>query len=690
MCGILGITVQTTTPLSTKELQEVLRTLFLLSESRGKEASGFAVLDPKGLLVTRSNMTASQLVKSPAYREVMDARLAKAMPERIEGLAVIGHSRLVTTGSQYSDRNNQPVRSGDVVCIHNGIVVNYQDIWRLHPKWKRTSDVDTETIAALVNDCLRRGESLPMAVQSAFSAIRGTASVAILSALHGALVLASNNGSLYVSSADGAPFSLFGSERHIVEKTIADCKLERRLGRLGVEHVAPGRALLVDLKSGKPHWFGLCVQEGLPPNPVRPTGASIDEQSILRDTEVAEKSFAQRSVGILGAVDKKQERRVRDLKRHFPHESSWQDSLRRCTRCVLPETMPFIDFDEQGVCNYCRFYKPLHFHGVDQLRKEIENITPGGPSRPNCLVGISGGRDSLYAVHYVKNVLGLWPVTYTYDWGMVTDLARRNIARICGKLGLEHIIVSADIPKKRRWIRSNVRAWLKRPSLGMIPLFMAGDKEYFYHLNRLKKQLGVSLAILGENMLEKTDFKAGFTGVPPYRGRQHIHTLPFRSVLKMASFYGKEYLLNPGYINGSLIDTAFASVFFYGMVSTYVNLYSYIPWIEEELITTIRSEYDFELAPDTVGTWRIGDGTSAFYNYIYYTVAGFTENDTFRSNQIREGLISRDEALKHVRAENQPRYETIDWYLDIIGLDLPVERVFEIINRIPKVVPAHP
>ena len=70
------------------------------------------------------------------------------------------------------------------------------------------------------------------------------------------------------------------------------------------------------------------------------------------------------------------------------------------------------------------------------------------------------------------------PVAYTYDWGMVTDLARRNQARLCSQLGVEHIWVSADIKQKRRNVRKNVEAWLKRPELGMVPLFMAGDKQF--------------------------------------------------------------------------------------------------------------------------------------------------------------------------------------------------------------------
>jgi len=81
-------------------------------------------------------------------------------------------------------------------------------------------------------------------------------------------------------------------------------------------------------------------------------------------------------------------------------------------------------------------------------------------------------------------------------------------------------------------------------------------------------------------------------------------------------------------------------------------------------------------------TWRIGDGTAAFYNYVYYTVAGFTEHDTFRSNQIIEGQLSREKALKKVEEENRSRYPNIRWYLDTLGMGF--ERVIKVINRIPK------
>ena len=103
-------------------------------------------------------------------------------------------------------------------------------------------------------------------------------------------------------------------------------------------------------------------------------------------------------------------------------------------------------------------------------------------------------------------------------------------------------------------------------------------------------------------------------------------------------------------------------------------------FIKNQII--LINEYEWELASDTSSTWRIGDATAAFYNYIYYTVAGFSEHDTFRSNQIREGVLTRDQALILIESENKPRYENIKWYLDALGLDF--KNVISTINSIPK------
>ncbi|NWJ51481.1 MAG: hypothetical protein HXX14_11515 [Bacteroidetes bacterium] len=303
--------------------------------------------------------------------------------------------------------------------------------------------------------------------------------------------------------------------------------------------------------------------------------------------------------------------------------------------------------------------------------------------KQDCIVPFSGGRDSTYTLHIIKKELGLNPIAFTYDWGMVTDLARRNIARVCGKLGVENIIISADIRWKRENIKKNVQAWLKYPSLGMIPLFMAGDKFFFYYTNQVKKQTGIDLNIWGINDLENTEFKTGFAGLSPKFDKERIYSISLLNQLKLFGFVGKNLIKSPGYFNQSIIDSlgSFASRYI-APKKDYYHLFDYYRWDENEITHLLQHEYNWETAIDTHSTWRIGDGTASFYNYIYHTVAGFSENDTFRSNQIREGMLTREEAMKLIEEDNLPRYETLRWYLEIIGLDF--EEVIKVVNSIPK------
>lgn len=104
--------------------------------------------------------------------------------------------------------------------------------------------------------------------------------------------------------------------------------------------------------------------------------------------------------------------------------------------------------------------------------------------------------------------------------------------------------------------------------------------------------------------------------------------------------------------------------------------------IVNKIENTLNEKYNWETAEDSSTTWRVGDGTTAFYNYIYYTVAGFSEHDTFRSNQIRAGLISREEAMKKLEIDNLPRFQSIRDYAALVGFN--ADEAITRINSIPK------
>ncbi|MGI9079128.1 MAG: hypothetical protein ACR2G6_17630, partial [Gemmatimonadaceae bacterium] len=298
-------------------------------------------------------------------------------------------------------------------------------------------------------------------------------------------------------------------------------------------------------------------------------------------------------------------------------------------------------------------------------------------------VALSGGRDSTYGLHYIKNELGMNPVAFTYDWGMVTDLARRNQARICGALGIEHIVRSADIAVKRRYIRKNIEAWLRCPDLGMVTLFTAGDKEFYRHARELRKETGIELVVFcAGNMIEDTPYKTGLCGIEEDDHAMTLTGLSLRNKTALAWYYMRSFLRNPAYFNESLWDTLYAYWCTFMVKDDFLYLYHYLPWDEETIVSTIRDQYDWEGATDTTTTWRIGDGSAAFYNYIYGVMAGWSEDEVMLSNQIREGHFSREEALARAREYSRPRHPSIREYAQLVGFNC--EEALSIINAAPK------
>jgi hypothetical protein len=536
---------------------------------------------------------------------------------------VLGHSRLITNGLA----DNQPVVRDDVVVLHNGIVVNHESVWK-SLQLQRQLEIDTEVIAAIAIEHLQDGggvETLPARV---LELCEGVVACALALPKLGKLCLFSNNGSLYFGKKGGEV--IFASESF-------------PLTELGCADVAQVKeAVFIDL-------------------PVSERPVEVFDYRTTRNNLVPGLLLSSDEEKLLG----------------FP-----QPELKRCTKCLLPETMPYISFDSEGVCNYCHHYKPRNNpRPKEELFALVEPYRRGHGA--DCIVPFSGGRDSCYGLHLVVNELKMKPVTYTYDWGMVTDLGRRNISRMCAKLGVENIIVADDITKKREYIAMNLRAWLKSPHLGMISILTAGDKHFFRHVETIKKQTGVSLNLWGVNPLEVTHFKAGFLGVPPDFEEKRVYSHGVMKQLRYHWLRTTAMLQSPGYFNRSLWDTLSGEYYrSFLEKKDYYHIFDYWRWDEKQIDDTLLNEYDWERAPDTSTTWRIGDGTAAFYNYIYYTVAGFTEHDTFRSNQIREGDLTREEALELVRDENQPRYPNIKWYLDALGMDF--KEVISVVNAIPR------
>lgn len=639
MCGIFGYVVAPGQPLPDQGIRSLLSELFRLSEPRGQEASGLVLLTGGVAEVYKRPLKPSKMLATPGYAQFIEGRLAAVERDEqgklSQPVAAIGHCRLVTNGAEIDAGNNQPILGAHTVGIHNGIVTNEGALWRSHPELPHHSASDTEVIVRLLDHFGDRAPDLATAVGETFARLQGTASVAALRDDAGALVLATNHGSLYHVSLPGA--FVFASEAHILA-TLLRQQRTLQADPARIQHLEADTGLVVSLQGATATGFVL----GSPPEQPLPTG---------------------RPIALAAMADP-------------------IDRLRRCSRCILPVTYPFLELDSGGVCSYCRAHAAPTLAGPEALEAELARHRSSDGS-PDCIVAFSGGRDSSYGLHLLKTEHGMNPIAYSYDWGMVTDIARRNQARMCGQLKVEHILRAADIPAKRRYMRKNILAWLRRPHLGMVPLFMAGDK-YFYGIGRqLRRELGIPLVIFcAGNPLERTDFKGGFAGVRESQHGQRLFAFSVANKLQIAAFYGLQYLLNPAYLNESWLDSLGSFYTTFVGRDDFLYLFHYLPWDEETIDRTLIGQYGWETAPHTDNTWRIGDGYTTFINHIYYTVAGFSEFDTFRSQQIRAGLLTREEALALVAEENHADRDVLVEFAAQVGLNL--EEVMTRIDAIDK------
>ncbi len=640
MCGIFGLVKNENSNISDIDTLEVINKLFIFSQTRGSEAAGIAINTGSSIDIYKKAGSPREFVNSLEYKNLFKNSIETYIENKknstsTDSLSIIGHSRLVTNGYQSENKNNQPVLIPGCVGIHNGIITNHSELWNENKDLKKETDLDTEIFLKILKSKLDNGTNLKKSLEEIYFQITGTASIAMFFEEYSNLLLSTNTGSLFYLNSKKNSLFIFASERFILKKIIASNMIGNNILESDIKQLEAFEAINLNLENNKFDLFSF--KENL----------SINKQK--------SNTFQLKKRANKFSLIKDHTKGVKDLI--------------RCTKCVLPETYPFIDFDENGVCRYCRNHQKIQVKGNTALKQILQKYRSKDGS-PDCIVALSGGRDSCYGLHYIKKELGMNPIAFTYDWGLVTDLARRNCARVCGKLGVEHIIRTPNIAKKRKFVRQNIEAWLKKPELGMIPLFMAGDKAFYHHARQLKKETNIKLVFFCTgNMIENCPYKFGFSGIKDGESEMKLTKIKMFDKIQLVSYYLKHFLLNPSYFNSSLFDTAAAYWHTFIAKDDFLYLYQYIDWNEDKVVDTIVKEYNWEKATDTKTTWRIGDGTASFYNYIYYSMAGFTEDDDMISNMIREGYINREEGLKRSIEFAKPRIASLLEYAQMIGLN---------------------
>lgn len=117
--------------------------------------------------------------------------------------------------------------------------------------------------------------------------------------------------------------------------------------------------------------------------------------------------------------------------------------MKRCVRCIIPDTFGKVNFNEKGVCQFCDKYQlPDEPIGKEELLKLFNNEMSSGGSKYDCVIPVSGGKDSIFVLYYVVKELKKRPLVITSDNGFTHPIAKENIINACNILNVPFIIRS--------------------------------------------------------------------------------------------------------------------------------------------------------------------------------------------------------------------------------------------------------
>src|SRR3989339_465920 len=134
--------------------------------------------------------------------------------------------------------------------------------------------------------------------------------------------------------------------------------------------------------------------------------------------------------------------------------------MRYCARCFYPENAkPTIIFDEEGVCSGCRYHESRGKLEIDWSEREkmfeqiVEQAGKMRKARGNshdCIIPVSGGKDSHFQVWLLKKKYGLNPLLVTFNHAYNSPAGLRNLENLVERSGCDHVRYTAGLDSVRR------------------------------------------------------------------------------------------------------------------------------------------------------------------------------------------------------------------------------------------------
>jgi len=337
--------------------------------------------------------------------------------------------------------------------------------------------------------------------------------------------------------------------------------------------------------------------------------------------------------------------------------------MRYCTRCLYPANHPYgITFDEKGVCSGCRVHEEKEKINYEERLSILKDIVEKYRSKDNsnydCIIGVSGGKDSHFIVHIVKNVLELNPLLVTYNHQFNTPVGIRNLKNIVRKFDCDHI----RFTQKPGIITKMAKISLKK----------MGDMCWHCHTGiatfpiQIAVKFNVPLIIWGDH--GNQDMVGQFSHYDMVEWTKKI-----RQEHAMRGFTWKDFIGEEGLKKSDLLtyiypsDEQLESVGVRG-----IFLGNFINWNAKQQTELMIKKFGFESSVqersyncyENVECWHC----SGAHDYLKYLKYGFGRGTDHASYDIRFGRITREQGIEFVKQYDPKRPKDLDILLDYLGM----------------------
>lgn len=336
--------------------------------------------------------------------------------------------------------------------------------------------------------------------------------------------------------------------------------------------------------------------------------------------------------------------------------------MKRCTRCLLPETHETIRFNKEGICSVCQNFEQKSNTDWGAKKNELDAILEKhrGKGNYDCIIPFSGGKDSVFTLYYAVKVLGLKPLVVSFDHGFYRPNLIETRNKVLKELGVDFLSFSPNwkLVQKlmlKSFLDKGDFCWHCHTGIFSYPMWIAIEKK-------------IPLVLWGEPSSEYTSYY-------DYSEVEKVDEDRFNRIINL----GISARDMAARLNYEFDDRDF-SPFTYpdaqllqDLQVVSVPLGSFIPWDVKAQVQIIKSELgwqgdEVEGVPPEYDYEKVECYMQGVRDYIKYLKRGYARTTHLTSLDIRNGRKTREESIELVEKYEKKIPYNLELFLKYTGL----------------------